>query len=101
MDCGDYDLRRISNITKTFYTGVNTTWKGRTMIRWIGFILAVLAVYLLSTANPSIQHWGWLLSAISCAIWVYAGMKDRDIARTLMEICYTFLAIRGILNWWP
>jgi len=101
MDSRSDDFRGISFITKTFYTRINNTWKGRTMIRWIGFILAVLAVYLLSTANPSIQHWGWLLSAISCAIWVYAGARDRDIARTLMEICYTFLAIRGIFNWWP
>ena len=71
------------------------------MLRWIGFILAVLGVYLLSTANPNIQHWGWILSAVSCSIWVYAGAIDRDPARTLMEICYTILAIRGIINWWP
>ena len=101
MDSGDSSFRGTSSFVKAFYTGVNNTWKGRTMIRWIGFILAVLAVYLRSTANPSIQHWGWLLSAISCAIWGYAGARDGDIARTLMEICYTILAIRGILNWWP
>ena len=101
MDCGDHDLRGTSPFTKTTIIRVIPTWKGHLMVRWIGFVLAVLGVYLLSTANPSIQHWGWLLSEISCAIWVYAGIRDRDIARTCMEICYTFLAIRGRINWWP
>jgi hypothetical protein len=34
-------------------------------------------------------------------IWVYAGIKDRDIARALMEVVYFILALRGVINWWP
>ena len=34
-----------------------------------------------------------------CAIWIYMGIKDRDVPRALMELFYLLLAIRGIYNW--
>ena len=39
------------------------------------------------------------LASISCGFWVYIGMKDRDIPRTLMELVYFVLAIRAVFNW--
>jgi hypothetical protein len=42
---------------------------------------------------------GWSISAVSCAIWVYYGYKDKDWPRMLMEVMFMFLAIRAVLNW--
>jgi hypothetical protein len=74
-------------------------FKGTVPVRWIGFILAILGVYVLSSANVSTQWLGWTISSISCTIWVYMGYKDKDIPRMLMELVYVFLSIRAILNW--
>ena len=74
-------------------------FKGTVPVRWIGFILAILGVYVLSSANISTQWLGWTISSVSCAIWVYMGYKDKDIPRMLMELVYVFLSIRAILNW--
>ena len=74
-------------------------FKGTVPVRWIGFILAILGVYVLSSANISTQWLGWTISSISCTIWVYMGWKDKDIPRMLMELVYVFLSVRAILNW--
>ena len=68
-------------------------------VRWLGFILAILGVYVLSSAKVETQWLGWTISSISCSIWVYMGWKDKDIPRMLMELVYVFLSIRAILNW--
>jgi hypothetical protein len=44
-----------------------------------------------------IRWWG--LASISCGFWVYIGMKDKDIPRTLMELMYFVLALRAVFNW--
>ena len=67
--------------------------------RWIGFLLAMLSAYILSSANISTQWVGWLVGCFSCAIWVYMGWKDKDIPRMLMELFYLLLAIRAVYNW--
>jgi hypothetical protein len=67
--------------------------------RWIGFGLAMLSVFILSSANIATQWVGWLFSALSCSIWIYMGIKDKDIPRALMELMYLLLAIRAIWNW--
>jgi len=67
--------------------------------RWIGFFLALLSVYILSSANISTQWVGWALGCVSCTMWVYFGIKDKDIPRTLMELCYLLLGIRAVINW--
>jgi len=67
--------------------------------RWIGFVLAILSVYILSSANISTQWIGWLIGCVSCSIWVFMGIKDRDIPRTLMELCYLILGLRAVYNW--
>ena len=74
-------------------------FKGTVPVRWIGFILAILGVYVLSSANISTQWLCWTISSISCTIWVYMGYKDKDIPRMLMELVYVFLSVRAILNW--
>ncbi len=67
--------------------------------RWTGFILAIVGVYILSNANIATQWVGWLLSTVSCGMWVYFGYKDRDMPRTLMELMYLILSLRAIYNW--
>ena len=65
-------------------------FKGTVPVRWIGFILAILGVYVLSSANISTQWLGWTISSISCTIWVYMGYTDKDIPRMIMELVYVF-----------
>ena len=36
--------------------------------RWLGFLLAMVSVYILSSANISTQWVGWTLSCISCSL---------------------------------
>ena len=67
--------------------------------RWLGFILAMISVYILSEANVDTQWLGWSLSCISCCLWVYFGIKDKDIPRTLMELVYLLLSMRAVFNW--
>jgi hypothetical protein len=67
--------------------------------RWLGFILAMVSVYILSSANILTQWIGWTLSCISCGLWVYFGIKDNDLPRTLMELAYLILSMRAVFNW--
>ena len=74
-------------------------YQGISGIRWLGFILAMAGVYILSGANTEVQWIGWSISCMSCSIWLYAGIKDQDIPRALMEFAYLCLALRGVYNW--
>ena len=67
--------------------------------RWIGFLLAMLSAFLLSGGEPAVQWIGWSVACVSCTIWIYMGIKDRDTPRALMELFYLLLAVRGIWNW--
>ena len=67
--------------------------------RWLGFGLAMLSVFILSSANIATQWVGWLFSVIACVMWVYFGYKDRDWPRTLMELMYLILSMRAMYNW--
>lgn len=69
-------------------------------IRWLGFIIAFIGVFILSDANPSTQIYGWGVSLISCFIWVYVGIKDKDVARTCMELMYVIVGMRAMVNWY-
>ena len=73
--------------------------KGAVPERWLGFALAILGVYILSSANISTQWVGWLFSVIACIMWVYFGYKDKDWPRTLMECMYLILSLRAVFNW--
>jgi hypothetical protein len=55
--------------------------------RWIGFLLAM------------VQWLGWAVALISCSIWIWMGIKDKDTPRALMELMYLLLAVRGVFNW--
>ena len=68
-------------------------------MRWLGFILAMIGAFVLSNANPDTQWIGWGIATISCSIWIYMGIKDRDTPRALMELMYLLLAFRDIYNW--
>ena len=68
-------------------------------MRWLGFVLAMTGAYILSNANPDTQWVGWAIATMSCSIWIYMGVKDKDIPRALMELMYLFLALRAIYNW--
>ena len=67
--------------------------------RWFGFILAVIGAYILGNAQVLSQWMGWTICSISCLIWIFMGIKDRDIPRTLMEVMYFIIGIRAIINW--
>jgi len=67
--------------------------------RWLGFLLAMASAFLLSGGDPSLQWIGWGVACMSCSIWIYMGMKDKDLPRALMELMYLLLAIRGVYNW--
>ena len=68
-------------------------------MRWLGFILAFIGAFVLSNADPDTQWVGWGIATISCSIWIYMGIKDRDTPRALMELMYLLLALRAIYNW--
>jgi len=61
-------------------------------IRWLGFILAMISVFILSNADVETQWIGWAVGCVSC-------FRDRDIPRTLMELCYLLLGLRAVWNW--
>ncbi len=66
---------------------------------WLGFILAMVSAFLLSSGQSEIQWIGWAVACFSCSIWIRMGMKDKDTPRALMELMYLLLAIRGVWNW--
>ena len=43
--------------------------------RWIGFLLAIIAAFILSNANPDTQWIGWAVATVSCSMWIYFGIK--------------------------
>ncbi len=67
--------------------------------RWLGFLLAVFGAYVLGNAEVNSQWLGWSICTVSCLIWIFMGIKDRDIPRTLMEIMYFIIGLRAIVNW--
>ena len=67
--------------------------------RWIGFLCAMISAFVLSNADVSTQWLVWAIATMSCSIWIYMGIKDKDIPRALMELMYLILAIRAIWNW--
>jgi hypothetical protein len=67
--------------------------------RWLGFILAIVAAFILSNADVSTQWIGWAIACVSCSIWIYMAYKDKDTPRGLMEFMYLLLGIRAIWNW--
>ena len=73
--------------------------KGAVPERWLGFALAILGVYILSSANISTQGVGWSLSVAACVMWVWFGYKDKDWPRMIMECMYMILSIRAVFNW--
>ncbi len=74
-----------------------------TNYRWIGFFLAMISIYILSDGdhfgNPVVQSFGWGSACLSTAFWVFIGMRDGDIPRTLMELVYFGLSVRAVVNW--
>ena len=67
--------------------------------RWLGFGLAMISVYILSSANIATQWVGWTFSIIACIMWVYFGWKDKDWPRMLMEFMYLIMSMRAVYNW--
>ena len=59
----------------------------------------MVGAFILSGGDPSVQWVGWLIATFSCSIWIYMGIKDKDLPRALMELMYLLLALRGIYNW--
>ena len=78
---------------------MNIETKNNDYWRWLGFLLAVFGAYVLGNAEVNSQWLGWSICTVSCLIWVFMGIKDRDIPRTLMEIMYFIIGLRAIVNW--
>tara|TARA_B100001564_G_C20537997_1_gene622983 strand:+ start:336 stop:617 length:282 start_codon:yes stop_codon:yes gene_type:complete len=78
---------------------MNIETKNNDYWRWIGFLLAVFGAYVLGNAEVNSQWLGWSICTVSCLIWIFMGIKDRDIPRTLMEIMYFIIGLRAIVNW--
>ena len=68
-------------------------------MRWLGCSLAMIGAFVLSNPNPDTQWIGWGIATLSCSIWIYMGIKDKDTPRALMELMYLLLALRAIYNW--
>ena len=67
--------------------------------RWLGFLLAMIGAFILSNADVHTQWMGWGVATLSCSIWIYMGLKDKDIPRALMELMYLVLSMRATYNW--
>ena len=67
--------------------------------RWLGFMIAILAAYILSDANTDTQEIGWGVACVSCLMWIYFAVKDKVIPRACMELMYMLLAMRAVYNW--
>ena len=59
----------------------------------------MVGAFLLSGGQADLQWVGWLVACFSCSIWIWMGIKDKDVPRALMELFYLLLAIRGVINW--
>ena len=56
------------------------------------FFFTVTGAYILKCRN-FIQWIGWSVCSVSCLIWIFMGLKDRDLPRTLMELMYFIIAL--------
>ena len=68
--------------------------------RWLGFFLAFVGAYVLGSAQTNSQWLGWFICCLSCIIWIFMALKDKDVPRAMMEIMYLFLGIRAIYYWY-
>ena len=59
----------------------------------------MVGAFLLSGGQADLQWVGWAVACFSCSIWIWMGIKDKDVPRALMELFYLLLAIRGVINW--
>jgi len=69
------------------------------MTRWPFFIIAVISLFLLTSAEVGLQWIGWSLSGFSCIGWAYFAYVDKDTPRFLMELTYFSAALWGVYNW--
>ena len=68
-------------------------------VRRIVVGLAMSRVFILFSANIATLLVVWSLSGVYCMMWIYIGYKDRDWARTLMELMYLIMSMRATYNW--
>ena len=70
------------------------------MARWIAFLLTMFGAWLLTNTNINLFSLGWLISAVSTAMWTYFAYRDGDAPRALMEFLFVILRIRGVINFY-
>jgi hypothetical protein len=69
-------------------------------LRWLGFVLALFSVIILTTFKINyLQAIGWGLSASSCSIWAFDSYRSKHKPRMFMELMYLICGIWGIINW--
>ena len=92
-------LPQISNLMTGVRFPLPAPILGEEMSRWIFFICAITALFLLTSAVVELQWIGWSISSVSYIAWAYFAYKDKDTPRFLMELTYFGAALWGIYNW--
>lgn len=64
-------------------------------IDWIGMVLMLISVYLLSESKRT----GFLFGAIGNIIWIIFGIMATSLATILLNAGLFILNIRGWLKW--
>jgi hypothetical protein len=64
-------------------------------VDWIGTVLMVVGVYLLSEKNPK----GFFLSAVSNVFWIAFGFMSASIATVLLNAGLMLINIKGFRAW--
>ena len=64
-------------------------------IDWIGMVLMLISVYLLSESKQS----GFIYGAVGNTVWIIFALMAHSLASILLNTGLFFLNIRGYLKW--
>ena len=82
------------------WTMTQRTKKTNKYIRWIAFFITIIGTYILTGNNVNLQWVGWTVCSMSTLIWVYCAYVEDDTPRTLMELMYMILCLKGVISWY-
>ena len=80
------------------WTTTQVTKKMNKYIRF-AFFITILGTYIL-TSNTNLQWIGWTICGLSTLIWIYCAYVEDDTPRTLMELMYMILCLKGVISWY-
>ncbi len=64
-------------------------------VDWVGTVLMVVGVYLLSEKNKK----GFMLAAISNIFWIGFGVMSSSVATILLNVGLMILNVKGYKSW--